>query len=440
MAWRKRKKKNKSYTNQMMRKRMLALAGLMAMLYMVVIGALAWIQLINSEEWQKKATDQQLYDTVLPAKRGTIYDANMDKLVQSITAWVVTLNTTEIKPEQKDMIAEKLCEVLGHSREYIDGRMAINAVEVKIKGKADKAQKDELLSFIDENDIVGVSLVTDTQRTYSYGTLASTMLGFIGAENTGQEALEAWYDSELSGTDGRIVRAKNARAGAMPFDYNIIVDSKPGNSLVLTIDANIQQTLEKYLRQAVIDNSVKNRACGIIMNVNTGAIYAMATMPDYDPTDHLTLVDKEAQAYVDSITDDDAKAQALSDARQAQWRNKAISDTYEPGSVFKPITMAAALEEGLTNVNEGFNCPGYRMVGRRRINCHKGGGHGSESLMQGMMNSCNPVFMTLGDRLGGTGFYKYFKAFGFTELTGIDLPGEGLGVHHTEESLNEHPA
>lgn len=442
-----KKKKGTSGTAQL-RKRMLMLAAFMLAGYIGVIGFLAWYQLINNETWQKLATEQQLSDTELPAQRGTIFDSNMETLVQSTTAWVVSLRPADIKDEQRDLIVTRLSEILGLDVTYIENRLAIDSTEVKLKGKADKNQKDEIMSFICDSDgetvVKGVKLTTDTKRNYSRGTLLSTILGFTGTDNTGLYGLELQYDDELSGVPGRIVTVKNARSGEMPFDYNTLVEAQSGNSLVLTVDATVQQTLEKYLAEAVEVNRVKNRACGIIMNVNTGAILAMATVPNYDPADYTALSDASLAQEIAQIPDSDTRQKALSEAQNSQWRNKAISDSYEPGSVFKPVTMSAALEEGLTSLGNNFFCKGYVQFGSRRISCHKAGGHGAESLTMGMVNSCNPVFMALGERLGGSGFFKYYKAFGFTEKTGIDLPGEASPVsgvnYHTEKSLNEHPA
>lgn len=424
------------------RRRTIGIAFLLGLAYMATIGTLAWLQLINSEKYQQRAIDQQLYDTELPAKRGTIYDANMETLVQSTTAWLVTLNTNKIEPEYEDAIKNKLVEVLGLTEEYVEERMAIKATEVRLKTKADKNQRDAILEFITLNDLDDcVILLTDTQRTYSRASLASTVLGFTGSDNSGITGLELQYDTTLAGVPGRVVQAKNARHEAMPFEYNILVDPQQGNSLVLTIDADCQSILEKYLRQAVRENDIYNRACGILMNVNTGAVLAMATLPDYDPGNYLEITDERQKEYVESLPQgSDERKDALDKAQWSQWRNKAVSDTYEPGSVFKPITMAAALEEGHTDMNDSFYCPGYHTIGGIKRNCHKTSGHGAESLTQSMMNSCNPVFMTLAERLGGTGFYKYFQAFGFTAKTGIDLPDEAVGIHHTEANLNKHPA
>ena len=428
----------------------------------------------DSDEYKQAAVSQQLKTETLAADRGTIYDANGEKLVQSAAAWVINLYPAQIKENQREELCQKLAEVLDLDYDYIKGRSNMNTVSARLSVKADKEQKDLLQDFIYrtcyvrkvkkvgedgksyyeeeaylEDDpsmelkkvehykyIKGISLDADSKRYYYHGSLASTVLGFTNFENVGSEGLESYYNNELKGVDGKIIKAQNSKGGEMPFDYETVIDPINGNSLELTIDANIQSVLEKYLRQAYVDNNVENRAVGIIMNVKTGAILGMATMNDFDPADYLTIRDPAALQEIAEIEDPDKKKDAINTARQHQWRNKAVSDAYEPGSVFKPITMSAALEEGLTDMNDTFNCPGYKVVGGRTIHCHKAGGHGTETLTQGMMNSCNPVLMTLGERLGAANFYKYFTAYGLTNGTGIDLPGEAPGgSYHKEADL-----
>ncbi len=451
---------------------------------MVIIGVLVAaifynllkLMILDNDEYQQAAVSQQLKTETLSANRGTIYDANGEKLVQSAAAWVVYLYPNEIQDEQREELCTKLSEVLNVEYSSVLSKSQSNYTSVKLTVKADKEQKDLLQDFIyrtcyvrtvtktDENGkkknieevyledhpdlklnkidnykyIKGVSLVADSKRYYYHGSLASNVLGFTNFENVGSGGVESYYNSELRGVDGKIIKAKNSVGGEMPFDYDTVIDAVDGNSLQLTIDANIQAVLEKYLRQAYVDNNVENRAVGIIMNVKTGAILAMSTMNDFDPSDYLTIKDPADLQKIAEIEDPEEKQNAINTAQQRQWRNKAVSDAYEPGSVFKPITMSAALEEGVTDMNDTFNCPGYKVVGGRAIHCHKAGGHGTETLTQGMMNSCNPVLMTLGERLGAANFYKYFTAYGLTEGTGIDLPGEAAGgSYHSEKDLGK---
>ena len=430
----------------------------MGVCFAMLVGALGWYQIVNNEWWTQKAVEQQLRDSTLPAKRGTIYDVNGEKLVESSDAWSVSLwynsanvadpeknrkgDPKNIKPEHREAIAEKLVEILGLSPEYIGMRMDMldnpNYSEVTIRGKYDKTQKNELESFIyDENgkvQIPGIIIRDNTARYYYRENLLSSVLGYTGTDNSGLAGLEFQYNTVLSGTPGRVVEARNAQNEAMPFEYQWRKDAEDGNSLVLTIDSTVQSILEKYLRKAVLDNDVRNKACGIIMNVNTGAILGMANYPNYNPAEYTTIIDDKLRAKIDAMPDSPEKDQARSDAIMAQSRNKAIIDTYEPGSVFKPVTMAAALENGSTSVNDGFNCSGFRMIGSVRKNCHKAGGHGQQSLEQGMMNSCNPVFMTLAERMGVKTFFKYYSAFGLDEKTGIDLPSEQKGLCYNADN------
>ena len=287
--------------------------------------------------------------------------------------------------------------------------------------------------------IKGVTLQQDTNRYYLHETpTAANVIGYTNFDNEGSVGLESYYEKYLRGIDGKEITAKNSQGGEMPFDFDDNV-TKPieGNSITLTIDAKIQAILEKYLRQAVVDNNVQNHAAGIIMDANTGAILAMATMPDYDPANYQEVTDPVALKKIAAIEDQKEKDKATLEAQQEQWRNKAVADAYEPGSVFKPITMSSALEEGETKMDDTFTCVGYRLVGKRKVKCAKTNGHGHETLTEGMMNSCNPVLMELGLRLGKTNFSKYFKSYGLTASTGIDLPGESAGLFHTEEDMTE---
>lgn len=435
-----------------MNNRMKAVMGVMIAMACAVVCMLTWFQIINREYYQSKTTDQQLSDIAIPAKRGSIRDTNGETIVQSTTAWVIYVNPKVINAadyKYRDVLVQKLCEVAGFSEQYLNTRMNLKDAndkyynQVKLNIKINKTQYDELYAFLRDEDnklvIKGVSFVQDTQRSYAHGNLLSTVIGFVGLDNIGLYGIEALYDSELSGTPGRLVTVQNAKEGDMPFEYTTLVEAQEGNSLILSVDSNIQQILEKYLAKAAIENKVANRACGILMNVNTGAILAMATYPDYDPSNFTAIGDEKLAAKIEGIVDDAERASALSEAQQRQWSNKCISEFYEPGSVFKPIVMAAALEEGVASLSSRFNCSGVFKYNGGKISCHKAAGHGSESLSEGMMNSCNPVFITLGDRLGPSRFYQYFSAFGFTEKTGIDLPSEGTptaGVsHYTEKSL-----
>lgn len=440
----KKRKKVPKYADSTMRKRNSSIFIVMLISFVILVGFLAKYHLFERERWQQKAVEQQLQDTVLTAKRGAIYDSNMQTLVQSRTAWKVWIKKDSLKAEHKDAVVQMLAEVLGLEEEYIYGRLELNYSDISLNGKADKTQKDAIEDFTTDEKgkvtIPGIYMIQDTERYYSSANtnLASTILGFTNDTNTGAAGLELEYNETLSGVPGRQIVATNAKSdAAMPFDYKMMIDAQEGSSLVLTIDQNIQGWLEDALRQAVRDNDVRNRACGIIMNVNTGEILAMSTIPDYDPADYRKIEDERTAAKIEAISDKKEKDAALAEAQNEQWKNKCISDTYEPGSVFKPITMSAALEEGAATLDSSFYCRGFSVVNGRKIRCASSYGHGSESLTKGMMNSCNPVFMELVSRIGAESFYQYFTAFGLTEKTGIDLPGEASGVMHSQKVLNK---
>ena len=445
LGWKKKKRKKvPKYADSTMRGRSAWIMIIMAAAFVILVGYLVDNQIINREGWQKRAIEQQYQDTKIEAKRGSIYDSNMQTLVQSRTAWKVWIKKEALEEQYKDAVVQMLAEVLELDEEYIYNRLKLNYSDISLSGKADKTQKDAIEDFItDENGkvyIKGIYMEQDTERYYASANsnLASTVLGFINDENVGAAGLEMKYDETLSGVPGRQIVATDAKSDtAMPYGNKKMIDAQEGNSLVLTIDQNIQGWLEDALRQAVKDNDVRNRACGIIMNVNTGAILAMATIPDYDPSNFTAIEDERTAAKIEAISDPTEKKKALGEAQLAQWTNKCISETYEPGSVFKPVTMAAALEEGVATLNSSFYCKGYTVVNGRKIRCASTYGHGSESLTKGMMNSCNPVFMELVSRIGAESFYQYFTAFGLTEKTGIDLPGEASGVMHSLSVLEK---
>ncbi len=463
-----------------------------------IIVELANLMVINNDEYQQKAVSQQLRTTTIPADRGDILDAFGEKLVQSAAAWVVYLEpeklTENYSTDEREEICHKLAEILDTEYNVVLQRSYMNASPVKITVKADNDQKNKLDAYIyrdaytrnvtRENEkgekykeeevyladrikngdfpaierrekdyyiddeklkheehyhyIKGVYFQTDTKRYYYHSTpLAANVLGYTNFDNEGAQGIEKYYDETLKGVDGKHLTAANSVGGEMQYEYNANVDPIRGNDITLTIDASIQATLEKYLRKAVIDNDVQNRAAGIIMNVNTGAILAMSTMPDYDPEDYNAIADERVAKRIAAIEDPDEKKKATVEAQQEQWRNKAVNDTYEPGSVFKPITMSSALEEGVTSLDDTFNCPGYHMVGKKKIRCGRRSGHGHETLTQGMMNSCNPVLMELGERLGIKTFSRYFASYGLTAATGIDLPGESAGLFHREAEMTQ---
>lgn len=421
----------------------LAMAGL-SLAFLYGIGALIYAGLINGEENRLKAERNQLSDTQIAAERGTIYDSNMNVLAKSASAWLVYINPSQIKDDtQKELVVNGLSQILGVDADSVRTKAEKTKTGYqKIAGEVETDVKEALEAYIDENKdnklstIIGID--PDTKRYYPYSSFASTIIGFTNSDDQGVGGIEMQYDDDLTGVSGRIITAKNAQQGSMSSDYETTYDAKPGESLVLTIDEVIQYYLEQGLEQALVDTGAKY-AYGIVMDTDTGAILGMTSKPDFDLNNPRKISNAALSETIAAITDDTQRAQETTNALYAQWRNRTISDTYEPGSVFKTVVVSAALEEGVVDLNTTYTCTGGIQVADNYQRCWKAGGHGHETLTQGLMNSCNPFFITIGQALGEERFYKYFEAFGFTEKTGIDLPAEAKPVagktYHALESM-----
>lgn len=428
-------------TNKLKGRALIAVALLLVLGFGTDIFRLFYIQVIKGEEYKTKAESQQLSDTEISADRGIIYDCNYNVLAESASAWLVYVNPSKIKDDsQRKLISATLAKILKLDEERIYKKISNSDYSyVKIQGEIEYTEKTLISSFIDENDLYDiVNIDPDTKRYYPYSNFASTIIGFTGSEDSGRAGLELMYNDSLSGIAGRVITAKNAWNGAMSSNYETTYDPKQGTSLVLTLDKTIQHYLEKGLSQAVIDNDATS-AYGIVMEVETGAILAMATLPDYDLNLPTVITDEEVLKELAKIKDEDKYDLAYNQKIYSMWRNKAVSDTYEPGSVFKVFVAAAALEEGLVTPDFCFNCSGSIKVADNVLHCHKNGGHGNQTLSEGLMNSCNPFFVTIGQKLGSERFYKYFEAFGFTQETDVDLPGEATPVkdvtYHSLENM-----
>ena len=421
----------------------LAMAGL-SLAFLYGIGALIYAGLINGEENRLKAERNQLSDTQIAAERGTIYDSNMNVLAKSASAWLVYINPSQIKDDtQKELVVNGLSQILGVDADSVRTKAEKTKTGYqKIAGEVETDVKEALEAYIDENSdnklsaIIGID--PDTKRYYPYSSFASTIIGFTNSDDQGVGGIEMQYDDDLTGVSGRIITAKNAQQGSMSSDYETTYDAKPGESLVLTIDEVIQYYLEQGLEQALVDTGAKY-AYGIVMDTDTGAILGMTSKPDFDLNNPRKISNAALSETIAAITDDTQRARETTNALYAQWRNRTISDTYEPGSVFKTVVVSAALEEGVVDLNTTYTCTGGIQVADNYQRCWKPGGHGHETLTQGLMNSCNPFFITIGQALGEERFYKYFEAFGFTEKTGIDLPAEAKPVagktYHALESM-----
>lgn len=443
--------------NQVIRSRTV----LIMLLFGVAVFAILFIrlydlQIVRHEELQEKAVAQQTRSTVVTASRGTIYDKNGNVLAISATAETVFVSPAEIAENKEDTseIARGLSRILGVDADTILKKMEKTSSQYEIvKLRAEQDLADQVRRFIngeidaDGNEvpeesrvkISGIYLSTDSKRYYPYSTLASQVIGFVGTDNSGLYGLESKYDDVLEGTSGLTVTAKNAAGTDLLYNYEQYYDAQNGDNLVLTLDTNVQYYLEKGIEAMVDKFDAKNGATGIVMNVNTGGILAMASYPTYDLNSPSSIYDAKLAATLKGMdTNSDAYQEALRAAQLKQWRNKCINDTYEPGSTFKPITLSTALEEGVVTMNTTFFCTGSIMVPgwSKPFKCSKKTGHGKETLMQATGNSCNPAFITIGLKIGTQTYYKYLKSFGLMETTGIDEQGETTGIFASEKSFN----
>lgn len=389
---------------------------------------LTYLTTVQSSELQESAVDLQLADTTVSAKRGTIYDANGNVLAESASVWQVVMSPVNFKNDkQRQAAAKGLSEIfdLEYNDVLDDTKQQSHYVVVKRRIESDEREK--VLELIDtlkkDYSCSGViQLLDDYKRYYPKNSLASSVIGFTGSDDQGLEGIEYEYDSYLSGTPGRIITAQNARGTDMPFRYEQNVESEDGNNVYLTIDETIQSICEKYMQKGVEDNNVLNKGICIAMDVNTGAILAMVTTDGYDLNNPYELSAKDKKKI--KSTPKKKQAEAESAALSNMWRNKAVADTYMPGSVFKMCVASAALEENLVNEKTSFTCTGSISVEGETIHCSNISGHGTQNFVEVISNSCNPAFIQIGQMLGAGKFRQYYQGFGFSDKTGIDLPGE----------------
>lgn len=389
---------------------------------------LTYLTTVQSSELQESAVDLQLADTTVSAKRGTIYDANGNVLAESASVWQVVMSPVNFKNDkQRQAAAKGLSEIfdLEYNDVLDDTKQQSHYVVVKRRIESDEREK--VLKLIDtlkkDYSCSGViQLLDDYKRYYPKNSLASSVIGFTGSDDQGLEGIEYEYDSYLSGTPGRIITAQNARGTDMPFRYEQNVESEDGNNVYLTIDETIQSICEKYMQKGVEDNNVLNKGVCIAMDVNTGAILAMVTTDGYDLNNPYELSAKDKKKI--KSTPKKKQAEAESAALSNMWRNKAVADTYMPGSVFKMCVASAALEENLVNEKTSFTCTGSILVEGETIHCSNISGHGTQNFVEVISNSCNPAFIQIGQMLGAGKFRQYYQGFGFSDKTGIDLPGE----------------
>ena len=426
----------KGTTIRMWRRSIFVLAALIVVGFGVIVFRLIQLQLVQGGSLQQMAAEQQLKDTKINAQRGTIYDCNMKPLAQSATVWTVVLESAYLKDDAvREKIATGLAEILEMDRNEILEKAKKKSFYTVIKRKVESDIKDKIIKFQKENKITtGIRLVEDYKRYYPYGDFASCVIGFTGTDSQGLSGLESYYNEYLTGQAGRLVTARNAIGTDMPFDYEKMIPAQNGNSLVLCIDEVIQHFLEKGLEEGIANHKVMNRAGAIMMNVHTGEIVGMAVKGGYDLNKPFEIADLAVKEQIEALPEEE-RSKAKAAALEAQWRNKLVNDTYMPGSVYKQITTAMAFEENLIDEKTNFNCSGsfVPFQGARPIKCHKHGGHGSQLFERAFCNSCNPAFIQIGQKVGTEKFYKYYHAFGFTEKTGIDLPGEANGIFFSKD-------
>ena len=419
-----------------MLKRILIMAVVIIFLMTTTVARVFYLTIVRGEELSEKAETQQLKDTEITAMRGTIYDSNGNVLAQSASVWNVFIDPLNIKDKKRDLIVDEFANLFGYDadekKEFYEKTTHQNHYEL-VEKKVENNIKEKLSKFVSKNklgDCIGTEQTT--KRYYPYGTLASSVIGFTGSDDQGLSGIESYYDEQLTGTNGRIITAKDAKSNNIANDYETSIAATDGDSIVLTINQTIQYYLEKGLRETMNEYQAKG-AYGVVMNCNTGAVLAMSSLPDYDCNEPYKLTYSKDKKAIKKLSDKTAKQEAESAAVQNQWRNFTVSDTYVPGSVFKTFVASAALEENVVNLNTTYNCTGSIQVDKYKMKCHYHPGHGTQTLTQGLENSCNPFFITIGQKLGVHNYFKYFDAFGFTQKTNIDLPGEASPQYYKED-------
>ena len=438
-----RKNENVRRANRIIQTRSFVLMILMGVvMFVLLFFRLFDLQITRHEELQGKAVNQQTRRTVVTANRGTIYDAGGNILAISSSAETIILSPLEIDNAvndtedpvswTKESLAAGLAEILGKDASAIRKRMDnVKSQYEVIQLRADEDTAAKVRSYVDENKIAGVHLVADTKRYYPYGSLAAQVIGFVGDENTGLYGLEAYYEKELEGQSGLVISSKDQAENDMLYTYEQYFAAKNGSDLTLTLDTTIQYYLEKGIESMVDKFSAANGASGIVMDARTGGVLAMASYPNYDLNDFLTVSDQTLQERIER------GESTVADMQLLQWRNKALNDTYEPGSTFKILTLSAALEEGVVDKTTTVNCGGSVNIAGYTIHCSNKNGHGLQTLVQSVGNSCNPAFINYGLRIGSEKFYEYMRSFGLMNTTGIDLGGEAVGVFAADSSFTQ---
>ena len=424
-------------------------------IFAVLLIRILWIQTVDYDRYQAKVIEQMTTESTVNAKRGNIYDRNGVLIATDITTYRIFISPSAIRSSQEeadedeisvnyaDLVARGLSEALnqgyGVTYEFVIGQTEMTRyLDRTIARQVDEKTADGIVTFVEENDLDGmVYLEATSTRYYPYGSIGAHLIGFCNSDGTGIYGLELEYNEQLSGTPGKYVTARDAQSNEMPYEYEQYIPAVDGYHVTAAMDIFIQAALEEQLKLAYEESGGQSRACGIVTDPMTGEILAMAVYPSFDLNDPWKLNEYDSAELLSSglASDSVEYSQKKAELLLKTWSNKAMIEAYIPGSTFKIITSAMVLEEDAVQVSEHFNCPGYYMVGSTKIRCHKTTGHGTLTFGGGLQQSCNPVLMNVGLRLGTDCFYEYFKAFGYLDKTNIDLPGEGVSVFHREDNF-----
>lgn len=457
-------------TTLMKKKAVFVVLGLVMALALLTIIRLCYLCISQHDFYTEKANNKHFSKITITANRGAIYDASGAPLAWSATVYKVYIDPTQFQSDMEEIdkvmkirqeeidkgetlspdtivapmetiraeIVQTLASKLGISEETVWAATEKNIKYYVLQTQVEKNTADELMEYLDHYGLTSIKTEEDTKRYYPQNELAAQVIGFTNSDGDGQYGLEYYYDKYLSGTNGRVISATDAKGKEMPYRYSTTYPAEDGSSLYLTLDTTLQYYLEKNLQAMCEKFEVRNRACGIIMNAKTGAIYAMGTYPSFDLNNPSVIYDQATDDALHSLPQEEYQEAYIS-AREQQWKNKAITELYIPGSVFKIFTTAMAVEEKVVNIDtDTFYCNGaYPIAGvPKPIHCHKLAGHGSQTFSEALTNSCNPAFIEVGLRVGIHKFSQYFSAFGLTEKTGIDLPGETSSIYRSEENLS----
>lgn len=427
------------------KKRIIVVMSIVILCFFLLILRIAYLQIFKGEELTIAAREQQTVDSVITPERGKILDRNHKILASNMTVETLSISPADVRKNTKqtpEEIAEEISEIFGTDEDVILDRINSNTNFQYIKKKVLKSEADKFREYINKYNLSGFRFTEDTKRYYPYGNFASHVIGFVGSDNQGLEGVESVYDDVLSGVPGRIVTADRVSGMEIPENYEQYVAAEDGNSVVLTIDETIQHFAEKHLENARIEHSLEEGAATIVMDVNTGEILAMATKPDYDLNEPFAITEAVEERYpeikeeLEDLEGNEYNAK-VTEVTQFLRRNKAVVDSYEPGSTFKIAVAAMALEEQTSSLSDHFYCGGSIKVADRNISCANRNGHGDQTFQQAVQNSCNPAFIQIGAKVGAKNFVKYLKGFGFLKKTGIELPGEQSGIFHAEENFKE---